>query len=781
VRTLRRADAFRSATKATRITKLTKPFVFVFLVGLVAERVAVGSLGQPPQDLPGLAKARLAQIDGEIKVTGLKAPVTVVRDTWGVPHISAQSADDLFFAQGYVMAQDRLWQMEMWRRAAEGRMAEIAGPSAVNRDRVARLLKYRGPSDDTEWKSYHPDAKRIFTAYVNGVNAFIAQHRDRLPIEFVVTGIVPEPWTIEQIVLRPPSFGDAVNELQLARNVARVGAEEANRARNPDPPDPLRVPDGLDVAAISDEAIAAARMPGGQTLPSLLPPYRAAAAAGDDDTSVREPGSNNWVVGKSRSATGHPVVANDPHREVTNPSLRYIVHLRAPGWNVAGAGEPPFVGVAIGHNERLAWGLTIVGTDQEDVYVETLNPANANEVRVNGAWEPLKIVKETILVKGAEPATVELKFSRHGPIFYEDKQRNLAFAVRRAAAEPGTAPYLAGLRLSQARNCREFLDAAMHWKAPTENLICGDVDDNISWRPAALTPARNGWNGRLPVSGGGQYEWRGFRKDLPSELNPDRGYIATANHNINPPGYTPPLMFKNADTRFERITRLRQMLDGPPAKLTIADHKRMQHDALSLRALADLPAFRGWTAQSGDAERLRAVIAAWDGVYSRDSRGAAVYERWRSFMAGLASPANGRGRGRGGAGGASVATRTAAEDGLAGLAQVEFEWVIPPWGFYHGRAFPHPLLRAFDLGPVQRSGGAGTVEADGASYREIFDVADWDRSLIINVPGQSGQPGSPFYDNLLQLWADNGYFPLVFSPRAIDKAAKYRLTLKPSA
>lgn len=731
---------------------------------------AAALAAQNSSDLRTLAAARLAQIEGELKVTGLKAPVQVVRDRWGVPHISAQSADDLFFAQGYVMAQDRLWQMEMWRRAAEGRLAEVVGPAALPRDRVTRLLKYRGPMDDSEWTSYHPDARRIFTAYVNGVNAFIAAHRDRLPIEFVVTGIVPEPWTIEQLVLRPPSFGDAAAELQLARNVARLGAAEANRLRNPDPPDTLVVPDGFDPAAISEEVIAAARVPANPPL-EPLPQYRPSATDRRDDTAVREPGSNNWVVGKSRSATGHPVVANDPHRDVTNPSLRYIVHLRAPGWNVAGAGEPPFVGVAIGHNERVAWGLTIVGTDQEDVYVESVNPANRNEVRFDGRWEPLRIVKDTIRVKGGDPIAVELKYSRHGPIFHEDSTRGLAYAVRRAAAEPGTAPYLAGLRLSQAKDCREFLDAAMHWKAPTENLICGDVDDNISWRPAALSPARKGWNGRLPVPGAGRYEWQGFRKDLPSELNPQRGYIATANHNINPPGYSPPLMFKTANTRFERITRLRQMLDGPPAKLTLEDHQRMQHDALSLRAIADLPLFRGWTSQDPAVERLRAEIAAWDGVYAGGSRAAALYETWRGG-------GDGGGRGRGTAGAPAPSTREEAEKRLQAMAQASSS-PDRTWGRMHTRAFRHPLLRVFDLGPVERGGGAGTVAADGASYREIFDVADWDRSLVINVPGQSGQPGSPFYDNLLRMWADNQYFPLAFTAKAIESAAKYKLTLKP--
>ena len=720
---------------------------------------------QPSADIRTVAKASLAQIDGSLKVDGLKAPVTVVRDTWGVPHITAQSTDDLFFAQGYVMAQDRLWQMEMWRRAAAGRMAEIAGAGALDRDRAARLLKYRGPFDDSEWTSYHPDGKRIFTAFVAGVNAFIAQNRNHLPVEFVVTGITPEPWTIEEVVLRPPTFGDATAELQLARSVARLGVQEANRQSNPDPPDDLKVPAGLDVSAITDDVIGATRAAGREALPSLLPQFRSSAAGlFDDDTQVREPGSNNWVVGPSRSATGHPVVANDPHREVTLPSLRYVVHLQAPGWNVVGAGEPPFVGVGLGHNERLAWGLTIVGTDQEDVYVEQVNPANANEVMFNGAWEPLKIVRETIKVKDGQDAIVELKFTRHGPVFFEDASRHLAYAVRRAAAEPGTAPYLAGLRLAQSRNCREFLDAAMYWKAPTENLICGDVEDNISWRPAALSPSRKGWVGRLPVPGTGEFEWQGFRKDLPSEVNPSRGYIATANNNINPVGYTPPLMFKNADARFDRITRLQQLLNGPPQKLTMKDHERMQHDAYSLRAAADIPLFRGWTSADPEVERMRAAIAGWDGVYTKDSRAAALYEAWRA--------AEGGGRGRGAA---PAPNRDAVEARLKAAAATGDR----RWGQQHARTFRHPLLHEFDLAPVERSGGAGTVEADGATYREILDVADWDRSQAVNVPGQSGQPGSPYYDSLLKLWGDNGYFPLAFSRKAVSAAAAHTLTLSP--
>lgn len=729
--------------------------------------------------LDDLAQRALSRIDGTVNARGLKQNVEVIRDAHGVPHIYAQSMEDLFFAQGYVMAQDRLWQMEMWRRAAEGRLAEVLGPTALPRDRQARLLKYRGGVNDAELTSYHPDARRIMTAYVAGVNAFIADaaRSGRLPVEFVLTGIRPDPWTIETLLLRQAVFGDAASELQLARGVAQLGAAEANRRRNPDPPEELVVPKGIDVSAVTDAVIGATRAAGGIPRPQILPQFASLTAAGGDqpDGGIGEPGSNNWVVNGSMSTTGMPVVANDPHREVTNPSLRYIVHLNAPGWHVAGASEPPFLGVAIGHNERLAWGLTIVGTDQQDVYVEELNPANPNDVQWNGAWEPLRIVREQIAVKGASPEVFEMKFSRHGPVFFVDAARNRAYALRSALNEPGTAPYLGGLRLAQARDCRGFLDAAMYWKAPSENLICGDVEGNISFQASALTPARKGWSGRLPVPGTGGYEWQGFRKDLPREINPPRGFIATANNNVQPPGYSPPLMFKSADTRFERITRLLQMI-RPGTKYTLEDHTRMQHDAYSLRAAADLAAFKGWRSSDPAAERARAMLEKWDAVYGRDSTPAAIYEAWRA-----ADPQGRAGR----ASAPEILPRDVVESRLKRAVELLTaaqgkDWSQWRWGRMHVRQFPHPFVAAFNIAPVERNGGAGTVAADGATYREVLDVSNWDRSLVTNTPGQSGQPGSPYYSNLAKDWADEKYFPLPFSRAAVVKAGVHTLRLRPA-
>lgn len=750
---------------------------------LIPAGISVRGVAQGDR-LKALARESLSQIDGELRVPGLRAEVRVIRDRWGVPHIYAQNTDDLFMAQGYVMAQDRLWQMEMWRRQREGRLAEILGPQALTRDRTARLLKYRGPMDDREWTSYHPDGKRIFTAFAAGVNAFIGERAGNLPVEFKLTGIKPDPWTTETVVVRAATFGDASNELQLARNVARFGVEEANRLRAPDPWDDLKVPVGLDVSTIDDSVTTGGRG-GGGIRPEIIEPFRSWLGRGmtarlnlprtpADTGGIVEPGSNNWVISGKLSATGKPVVANDPHREVTNPSLRYIVHLNAPGWNVIGAGEPPFVGVAIGHNDRLAWGLTIVGTDQEDVYVEELNPANPNEVKWPGGWEPLRIVREEIAVKGAAPQVVELKFSRHGPIFYEDRARNRAYALRSALLEPGTAEYLGGLRLAQGRDCRQFLDAAMYWKAPTENLICGDVDGNISWQASALTPNRKGWVGRLPVPGTGNYEWEGFRNDLPREINPTRGFIATANNQIQPRGYSPPIMFKSSSTvPFDRITRILQMIQ-PGKMYTLEDHRRMQLDAVSLRAQAELPLFRGWASALPEVEHARRMLAEWDAVLSRESAGAALYSTWRA-----ASTSQERDAGR------PIAERQPLhETSLArAIEQLKTsqgaDWATWRWGRMHTRTFPHPFVAPFDLPAIERRGGSGTVAADGATYREILDVSDWDRSLVTNVPGQSGQPESPLYGNLLPLFADGVYFPLVFSRARVEREAAHTLVLRP--
>jgi penicillin amidase len=755
-----------------------------------------------PSALETLARQSLATIDGELRVPGLKQAVQVLRDRQGIPHIYAQNDGDLFFAQGYVMAQDRLWQLEMWRRWREGRLAEVFGPKAFDYDRRTRLMMFRGPWDNAEWKSYHPDAERLFTAWADGLNAYVAANAERLPVEFRLTGIRPTPWTARTLTLRWAQLGlDSVrghglHEIQLALDVKRLGVKEANRRAAPDPWDELTVPDGLDLDDFSDALLAEARRgdgnpfePGRLPAPELLAPYRAAGVSGAAaQMAALAPelqdmdGSNNWVVSGRHTASGVPIVSNDPHRTIEMPALRYFVHLNAPGWNVVGGGEPPFVGVDAGHNEHMGWGLTFAGTDMVDVVVEETNPADANQTRFRGAWEPMRVLREEIIVKGeARPRVVELKFTRHGPVFFEDSARRRAFAAMSVNQQPGTAPYKGSLQLAQALGCEDFFDRAMHWLVPTHNLICGDAKGNIAFQVTGLTPDRVGWNGRLPVPGDGRYEWRGFRSDLPREYNPARGYIATANDNTHPPGYAGPPVFYNTSTEVavSRIVRIRQMLDAQVtkpggAKLTVADMTRMQHDAYSLRAERDQPLFAGWTAQRAEVERARALVAGWNRVLDAGSLPAALYVRWWGSEAG-----------RKALGAVPGAARQALVE--QGLAQA-IEKLTQDWGsdwaqWRYGRinqsVLPHMFEDAFSLKPIERPGGFNSVNATGANFRRVIDLANLDATVATNAPGQSAQPGSPYYGNLREHLANGVYFPLPFSRSAVEQQAAHRLTLLP--
>lgn len=714
---------------------------------------------------------------------GLQQNTEVIRDQWGVPHIYAANLDDLFFAQGFVQAQDRLWQMDMWRRYAEGRLAEVLGPKALPHDRLVRRIRYRGPWDEREWTSYHPEGRRIFEAFAAGVNAYIAHATaaGELPVEFRLTGLSPTPWTAETSALRIPArtVGAARRDLQLARTLARDGLEAAQRATPADPALPLHVPLGLD-ASLIDEAVVKSldglldRMPRVDLVADFAN-WPSTVATPLSGAVEREPGSNNWTISGPLTASGLPIVANDPHRQVTNPSIRYIVHLNAPGWNVIGATEPPFPGIAIGHNGRIAWGLTIVGTDMADVFVETVNPANANEVRWRDRWEPLQIHQETIPVRGSEPVVMQVKYSRHGPIFHEDAVNHRAYALRSVMHEPGSAEYLGALQLHQIDNSRDFLDRVLRfYKAPSENMICGDIEGNIAWIAAAASPNRvGGWYGRLPVPGTGSYAWDGFRTDLPRELNPARGWIATANHNIQPPDFYPPLFFKGGPP-YRRFDRLAERLPEL-RRHSVEDSRRLVLDSYSSAAAEVLHLFRGWTADTERLEWGRALLAKWDCFYQRDRVEPALYERWRGAVAARALQANTP---------AAERIRLVQDALRSAMERLAKEQGDDPagwrWGRIHVSRFPHPLVAAYDLPAAERSGGGGTVAATGATYRQIVDLADLDRSIVTNAPGQSGRPGSPYYGNLLQNWADGEFFPLSFSREAVEKNARHRLQLRPA-
>src|SRR5215472_16248126 len=399
-----------------------KPAIVVILLIAISLLTASPHRSRAIQNgnLKSQALGALSQTEGRIRLKGLQKPVKVLRDEWGVAHIYAETQNDLFFAQGFVAAQDRLWQMDLWRRVGEGELAEVLGPRAIDRDRFARLVRYRGDMK-AEYESYAPDARQIIEAFVSGVNAQIELSKDRLPIEFQLTGSKPEPWTPEVCLTRMAGyvmtrnastevlraqlaykFIDETVAMLMGHDFALKTAEESGSAEGlgkvaelieTDPPRKLELPDGLgwkDLKYIDNRILAAAK------------------DASDPVTFNPNDGSNNWVIDGTMSATGKPILANDPHRTVALPSLRYLVHLVGPGWNVIGAGEPALPGVAAGHNERVGFGFTIVGIDQQDLYVEEINPANPNEYRYRGKWEQMRVEREQIKVKGeTQPREVE--------------------------------------------------------------------------------------------------------------------------------------------------------------------------------------------------------------------------------------------------------------------------------------------------------------------------------------------------------------------------------------
>jgi penicillin G amidase len=502
--------------------------------------------------------------------------------------------------------------------------------------------------------------------------------------------------------------------------------------------------------------------------------------------------------------------------------LRYIVHLVAPGWDVIGAGEPGLPGIAVGHNQNIAWGFTIFGLDQQDLYLEKLNPANPLEYKTERGWAKMRVEKETFAVRGQPSVVVDLKFTRHGPVLWSDKTR--ALALRWVGAEPGTAGYLGSLAVDRAQNWRQFEDAMKRWKVPSENLVYGDRAGNIGEFSAGLAPVRKNWYGLLPVPGDGGYEWSGFlpTDKLPHSFNPAREFIATANHKMIPPDYPYRVGYEWAPGfRFRRVSAVLEAAKDQGHKLDVADMEKLQGDVVSLPG-RELIRVLLQAAGNNTSDPGVKLLLAWDGVVTKESAAAALYEVWLQQLTSTvthravpkqmwgmtrdwpvskvldaishptadffgAQPESSRNE-------LLLDTVKSAREQLARLEGPDMaQW---SWARIHTVEFLHPLDHApnakslFDLGPIPRPGDDYTVNATGfwaggfkqvagASYREIMDLSDWDKSVAVNVPGQSGQPGSPHYSDLLPLWSEGRYFPLWYSRDAVEKHATDTLTLQP--
>jgi penicillin amidase len=775
------------------------------------------------------ASAGAAPSSDHWTVTGLKAPGEIVVDHWGIPHIYAASERDAFFLQGYNAARDRLWQIDLWRKRGLGLLSASLGPAYVAQDRAARLFLYRGDMA-TEWAAYAPDARQEVEAFVAGINAYVAEVRASakpLPVEFRITASQPEPWNAEDVVrIRGHALvGNVTSEVARSRVACAAGlAADALRKRL-EPAHATAVPKGLDPCVVTPEVLKDYIL-GTQAV--AFSPTQARVAALDVatfDRDAAQEGSNNWVVAPSRTATGRPILANDPHRQLGVPSLRYVVHLEAPGLSLIGAGEPALPGVSFGHNDATAFGLTIFGIDQEDLYVYALNPANPDQYRYGEGWEAMTVIHDEIPVKGEAPRKVDLRFTRHGPVLDFDPAKGRAFALRTVWGQPGASGYFQSSWFTHARSWADFKTAHDHWGAPPLNLVYADTAGNIGWAASGLTPRRPNWDGLLPVPGDGRYEWKGFLTgdELPVSLNPAKGWFATANEMNLPQGYPAEarkVSFEWGDR--SRIDRIDEVL-AANAKISVADSMALQtdnHAAISWRLTALASHLTSTDPEVTDA---LARLKAWDHDETLGSVAAAIYEVWAVKHLGPAvidrvAPAAKTPIGtpaldailttleHPGAGFGADPDRARDAVLLASLkaALGELSSRLGPdmntwsWGRLHHATWAPAIAAIADkdtaarmtVGPLPIPGGASTPKAaaytpadfdvsHGASVRMVLDVGAWDNSMIINTPGESGDPGNAHYRDLFPLWAAGAYVPLFFSRAAVDAQAERVIILTP--
>ncbi len=750
-------------------------------------------------------------------VDGLNEPVEILVDGWGIPHIYAASASDAFFAQGFNAARDRLWQIDLWRRAGLGRLAEVLGPDFVERDRAARLFLYRG-SMDSEWGAYGCDLRSIVTPFVAGINEYVRQTADDpdlLPPEFATLGYRPARWSPED-VLRIRAHGLHVNlhnEVTRARMLHAFGADVERVRALLEPETELVVPEGIDLSLITADVLRTYDLATGATPTPMPSPGRAAGG-----------GSNNWAVGGGRTASGRPILASDPHRALRLPSLRYLVHVACPDFEFIGGTEPMLPGISVGHNGHIAFSFTFLPIDHEDLYVYEVDDAG-QRYRYASGWEAFEVERQLIPVKGSAPAEVELKFTRHGPVVHERPDRNAAFAVRAAWLESGMAPYVGSSALLEAKSWDQFRDASRHWGTPGENLVYADVDGNVGWQPAGRVPIRPNWNGLLPVPGDGRFEWAGYLDPgaMPHELNPDRRWIATANQrNVDPDstGGVPVAFEWEPPYRHQRIADVLEH----ESSATIESTVRLQNDYTSAVAQQVVPLVAALSSPDSRVRRAVTMLSTWDCKIEAGSAPAALFELWfrihlrRALLRRTLAdrlPATDVDR----AVDAVMEDVTVIRDARIDLrllhavspadallepslrdAMLDLEQRLGPdsrdwsWGRVHRASFEHPLAAfGHDFAPLESHprggsvdtvgnttyGPAGFLQTVGATLRMVLDVGDWDNSVAMNAPGQSGVPSTPHYADLLGAWAKDESIPLLYSRERVEAVATRRLRLLP--
>ncbi|MCB8951060.1 MAG: penicillin acylase family protein [Ardenticatenales bacterium] len=781
--------------------------------------------------------------NGNITVTGLQAEVNIYRDEYGIPHIYAQNADDLFFAEGYVHAQDRFWQMEFWRHIAFGRLSEMVGDATLDTDTFIRTVGFNRISEATlaMYEQDQPEALHILEAYSAGVNAYLAQHKDDFSLTQTLLGLQSEPWEIEPwtpldtigwaTVMSWDLSGNWQGELARADLLQKLGPEKTAELRPFYPENrPVIAPDakgnaGLPVPAVVEQ------VDWSRVNMGVLAGMPANGLALGNGPFV---GSNNWVVSGEHTATGMPLLADDPHLSIQMPSIWYEVGLHAPGWDVVGfsfAGTP---GVIIGHNNKIAWGVTNVGPDVQDLFIEKLNPDNPDQYEFEGEWQDMTIIPEVIRVNGGDDVTVNVRLTRHGPLMNDvvDELSN-PLALQWATAEPSRL-LLAILGLNQAQDYEEFRDAMQYWDTAAQNTVYADVEGNIAYQMPGRVPLRKAGDGTVPVPGWtGEYEWDGWipYEALPALYNPDSGFIVTANNAVVGPDY--PYLIEKTWANGDRAQRITDMIAEVIATRPInaEDFGRIHMDSKSLLAESYVPLLTGLSSSDADVQAALERLRGWDLQERRDSVPAALFEIFFMNLARDTIADDIGGDITDGRTDAAISfvffhklaqepdspwwdnvntgSQESRDDVILQAMGETIDWFQDnlggsmndwTWGRIHDATFvSDPLGQSgisllesmVNRGPFPADGGSSLVNATGWSYgdpahvtwhpsmRMIVDLSNLDDSLSVIPTGQSGHPYNKHYDDEIALWLNGQYHPMRFSEEAVQQAVQDHLVLQP--
>ncbi|WP_075981694.1 penicillin acylase family protein [Bacillus massilinigeriensis] len=740
--------------------------------------------------------------EGEIKLQGLEERVEVIRDEEGVPHINAATERDLFIAQGYVQAQDRLFQMDLSRRQASGRLSEVIGEATLENDKYFRTLGLRRAAE-LSYEQYKGQARDSLIWFAEGVNAYIDELKDngRWPIEFKLLGYKPEKWTpIDSLTIGKymafdlgGHWEDQAFRYYLMQNLSEDKAYDLFPSYPKDAPYIIGK-ENLDLE---------------KTLASAVVPHEFN-------------GSNNWVVSGSKTQSGKPILADDPHLSLGSPSIWYQMHLEAPSVNVSGVIFAGIPGIILGHNEHIAWGVTNTGPDVQDLYIEKRNPENKDEFLYNDKWEKARIIKEPIKVKDKKPIDYEVTVTRHGPVISEfaaDSGKNTVLSLQWTALHPSK-ELEAVLNMNKATNWNEFEKALENFETPTQNFVFASNDGTIAYKANGKIPIRKKGDGLLPVPGWtDEYGWVGYIPfdELPKTVNPDEGFISTANNKVISDKY--PYHISHNWAQPYRQMRIQEVLKAKN-KLTIKDMQELQMDKMNLQAREFVPLFLKELNDNKDKRLVEALeqLKDWNFVDEEKSAAPFIFNTWmkkipvvlfhKEIPEKMLDKFGGqkqaideliRRASEGNPGPWMVENgglKEVLEKSLS-LALKEIEskqgkdvedW---EWGKYHQLYFAHPLSSVKPLnylfnrdGKIPVGGSSVTVQAaankedgtvnHGGSWRFVIDTRDMNSGYHIVGPGQAGHLKSKWYHNQIEDWATGNYHET-----SLKKKAGETLLLEP--